>query len=183
MKIFNDEKFSMKTTINVLILIMIFSGVFGFIYELIFYRIDLGYFVKRGSSFGPWIPIYTFGGLFITLISYRFRKNPLAVFIINCFITGILEYFTGFILYEMFNIRLWDYNTEIWNWGNINGYICARSILFFGVSSLMLVYVVIPLIKKLVKEVSEKKITILAYFLGGLFVLDIIVYNIVKVLL
>ena len=83
----------------------------------------------------------------------------------------------------MFNIRLWDYNTEIWNWGNINGYICARSILFFGVSSLMLVYVVIPLIKKLVKEVSEKKITILAYFLGGLFVLDIIVYNIVKVLI
>ena len=47
MKIFNDEKFSMKTTINVLILIMIFSGVFGFIYELIFYRIDLGYFVKH----------------------------------------------------------------------------------------------------------------------------------------
>ena len=40
---------------NLLILIMVFSGVFGFIYEELFYRIDLGYFTKRGSSYGPWI--------------------------------------------------------------------------------------------------------------------------------
>ena len=59
--IFKDEKISKKSTINILILIMIFSGIFGFIYETIFYKIDLGYFIKRGSTFGPWIPIYAFG--------------------------------------------------------------------------------------------------------------------------
>ena len=46
-------------------LIMILSGFFGFIYEMLFYKIDLGYFVKRGSTFGPWIPIYAFGGLLL----------------------------------------------------------------------------------------------------------------------
>ena len=113
--IFDDEKFNFKTTINLLILIMVFSGFFGFIYETIFYRIDLGYFVKRGSTFGPWIPIYAFGGLLITLLSYRLRKNPILVLVVNCIITGILEYRTGYFLYEFMGIRLWDYNTEIWN--------------------------------------------------------------------
>ena len=44
--------------IDLLILIMVSSGVCGFIYELFFYKIDTGKFVKRGSSYGPWIPIY-----------------------------------------------------------------------------------------------------------------------------
>jgi len=180
MKVFDDEEFNKKSTINIFILIMILSGFFGFIYEMLFYRIDLGYFVKRGSTFGPWIPIYAFGGLLITLVTYRFKKKPFSVFLINCLVTGILEYSTGLVLYKMFGIRLWDYNTEIWNWGNINGYICARSILFFGISSLMLIYLFIPLIKKVVKKSSEKSITIVSYTLGILFVLDMILYQIIK---
>ena len=180
MKVFNDEDFNNKTTINVLILIMILSGFFGFVYEMFFYKIDLGYFVKRGSTFGPWIPIYAFGGLLITIVTYQFRKKPFSVFLINCLVTGILEYSTGFVLYEMFGIRLWDYNTEIWNWGNVNGYICARSILFFGVSSLMLIYLFIPLIKRIVKKFSERSITIVSYTLGILFALDMILYQIIN---
>lgn len=179
MKVFDDEEFNFKTTINMLVLIMIISGFFGFIYETIFYRIDLGYFVKRGSTFGPWIPIYAFGGILITLFSYRFRKNPLWIFLINCLVTGILEYTTGYVLYEFFHTRLWDYNTEIWNWGNINGFICARSIIFFGLSSLFLIYVLIPLLKKMVKKFSETKITLLSSILGIAFVSDMIVYHII----
>ena len=178
--IFKDENINLNKTICILILIMIFSGFFGFIYETIFYRIDLGYFVKRGSTFGPCIPIYAFGGLLITLISYRFRKNPFLIFIINCIVTGILEYGTGYVLYEFSGIRLWDYNTEIWNWGNINGYICLRSILFFGVSSLFLVYVMIPVLKKVTSKMSEKKLAIISGILGLIFLLDIVVYSIVN---
>ena len=113
--IFKDENIDNKKFLNILFLVMILSSIFGFIYEEFFYRIDLGYFVKRGSTFGPWIPIYFFGGGLISLISYRFKKSPLLVFIINCIVTGILEYGTGYVLYEFLGIRLWDYNTEIWN--------------------------------------------------------------------
>ena len=165
---------------NVLILAMIFSAIFGFIYEIIFYKIDLGYFVKRGSTFGPWIPIYFFGGGLIILLTYRLRKKPILVFLSNCLITGILEYLTGYVLYEFFNTRLWDYNTEIWNFGNINGYICARSVLFFGISSLFLIYVVVPLIIKLVKHVSRMKITIVSNILLFTFIIDMIIYGILK---
>lgn len=174
--VLNDENYSFKSFINIFILVMILSGIFGFIYEEIFYRIDLGYFVKRGSTYGPWIPIYFFGGGLITLISYKYKKNPFIVFLINCVVTGILEYGTGFVLYEFFGIRLWDYNTEIWNFGNINGYICLRSILFFGMSSLFLVYLVLPSVKKISERISEKNMSIISYVLLTLFIFDVIIY-------
>ena len=46
-------------------------------------------------------------------------------------------------------VRLWDYNTEILNFGNIGGFICLRSVLFFGLSSLILMYIILPICIKL----------------------------------
>lgn len=139
-----------------LLAIMVLSAIFGYIYEIIFYRIDLGVFVNRGTTFGPWIPIYGFGGVFITLLAYKLRKDPFYVFFASCFISAILEFGTGFVLHRFFNIRLWDYNIEIWNWGNIGGYICARSVLFFGASGLFLIYFLVPKVKQLREKIVTK---------------------------
>ena len=176
LNIFYDEGINFNSFLNIIIIVMILSSIFGFIYEEIFYRIDLGYFVKRGSTYGPWIPIYFFGGGLIAVISYHFKKNPLIVFLINCLVTGILEYGTGFVLYEFLGTRLWDYNTEIWNFGNINGYICLRSILFFGISSLFLVYLVIPNVKKISEKISEKKMSIISLCTIFIFTIDVVTH-------
>ena len=89
---------------------------------------------------------------------------------------------------KFFNTRLWDYNVEIWNWGNIGGYICARSIIFFGLSGLILVYALIPSLKKIKQKVAEKfeakaynipVIVISIIYLTDLFVSDVI-YKIIK---
>ena len=53
-----------EENIVLIIQIILISAIFGFIYETIFYRIDLGYFVKRGYTIGPWLPIYATGGLY-----------------------------------------------------------------------------------------------------------------------
>ena len=180
LNVFNEEKMGVMKTINTLMLIMILSGIFGFIYETIFYRIDLGYFVKRGSSFGPWIPIYAYGGVIITILTYKRKKHPLLILISSCAIAGIMEYLTGYILYEYFNIRLWDYNTEIWNFGNIGGYICLRSILFFGLSSLFLVYVMIPNLIKITNKINDRKITKISVTLVIIYIIDIVCYQIFK---
>ena len=166
--------------INLLILIMAFSGVFGFIYEELFYRIDLGYFVKRGSTFGPWIPIYVFGGAAFTMLVYRFKDNPLLVFLLCVLVSGVMEFVTGYVLYHVFNTRLWDYNTEIWNFGNIGGYICLRSVLFFGLSGLALVYMVIPIMIRLVGMADARIISIVSRCLAVLFVTDCVLYRILK---
>lgn len=174
------EDYNLKKTISVLLLIMVVGSIIGFIYEEIFYRIDLGYFVKRGSTFGPWIPIYAYGSLLITLLTYRFKDKPLKVFTINTLLTGTLEYITGFILYEFKGIRLWNYNNEILNFGNINGYICARSVLLFGFSSLALIYLIIPKLLRLTKKIDENKLFAISFLLGSLFFIDEILYIIIK---
>ena len=166
--------------INLLILIMVLRGVFGFIYEELFYRIDLGYFVKRGSTFGPWIPIYVFGGAAFTLLVYSFKDKPVLVFLLCVLVSGVMEFVTGYVLYHVFNTRLWDYNTEIWNWGNIGGYICLRSVLFFGVSGLALLYGVIPILIRLMGMADPRITTIVCRCLAVLFASDCILYRILK---
>ena len=75
----------------------------------------MGYFIKRGTTYGPWIPIYGFGALFITIVGYKFRNKPLLVFLISSLVSGLLEFVTGYLLFHVSNIRLWDYNNEILN--------------------------------------------------------------------
>lgn len=180
--VFKEDNYSLKRTISILILLMVIGGVFGFIYEELFYKIDLGYFVKRGSTYGPWIPIYAVGSLLIVLITYTYKNKPYLIFIINTILTGLLEFFTGLFLHKIFNLRLWDYNKEILNFGNINGYICLRSILFFGISSLFLIYVIIPILKKITKNLKDKNLFIISLIFGLLFLFDIIIYIIINYL-
>lgn len=176
----NEEyKLDNQAIFMLIILIFTIGGIFGFIYETIFYRIDLGYFVKRGTTFGPWIPIYGIGSILITSSVFKYKKNPILVLLISSLVCGVLEYITGYLLYTIDGIRLWDYNTEILNYGNIGGFICLRSVLFFGLSGLFLIYYIIPWLEKLTKKISYNSYAIISYSLGILFITDCIVSDII----
>lgn len=178
----NKKEFQFDKTTKVQIILMLFvlSGIFGFIYEELFYKIDLGYFVKRGTTYGPWIPIYGFGGIFILSFANRFRKSPIKVILLSGIISGILEFLTGYVLFTFLNIRLWDYNTEIWNFGNIGGYICLRSILFFAFSGLFLIYFMHPIIQELATKCNKKIFTIISIVPAIIFIIDIIISAMIK---
>ena len=107
----------------------------------------------------------------------KFRKKPIVVFLLSCIISGILEFTVGYLLFNIKGIRLWDYNTEIWNFGNIGGFICLRSILFFGTSGIFLMYLVMPIFKKIANQCSKKFLTLVALIPGMLFLFDILVSN------
>lgn len=166
--------------IVLIIQIILISAIFGFIYETIFYRIDLGYFVKRGYTIGPWLPIYATGGLLIYLSNIKNKNNILKIFINSAVMCGLLEFIVGYLLLHISHIRLWDYNTEILNYGNIGGYICLRSVLFFGISGVFLMSVVVPYITKIINKYQSKKTEYITIFLGGLFCIDFIVNYIIK---
>jgi uncharacterized membrane protein len=53
-------------------------------------------------------------------------------------------------------LRCWDYNQEILNFGNIGGFVCLRSVSFFGLSSLLLTYVIIPGCFSLAEKMPKK---------------------------
>lgn len=154
-----NHSFDRVTMIGIFCLIIVITGIFGFLYEFIFYYFNGGMkqFYWRGGNFLPWINIYATGSLMIYFLTYRYRKKPFKVFLISFISTGILEYFSGLGMYIIGNgLRCWDYNQEILNFGNVHGFVCLRSVLFFGLSSLLLMYIIIPFCFYLAKKVDKR---------------------------
>lgn len=175
-----NYSFDRVTMLGIGCLIVVISGVFGWLYEFVFYYLNSGMktFYFRGGNFLPWINIYAIGAILILLITYRHRKNPLKVFICSMLITGILELVSGFVMYTYFDFRCWDYNTEILNFGNIGGFVCLRSVLFFGLSSLLLIYVITPLCFLVATKMNKKVFLIISISLCSIILFDEL-YNLV----
>ena len=100
-----NHSFDKKTMLGIFCLIIVIAGIFGFVYEFIFYYFNSGMteFYWRGGNFLPWINIYAIGAILIFFLTYRKRKNPLFVFLTSMISTGILEYIGGLILYHFGN--------------------------------------------------------------------------------
>ena len=174
-----EHSFDKKTMIGIFCLLVVFSGIFGFIYEFIFYYFNEGMdkFYWRGGNFLPWINIYAIGSLGIYFLTYKQRKKPLKVFLFSLIFCGILEFFSGLGMYIIgHGFRCWDYNTEILNFGNIGGFVCLRSVLFFGLSSLLLIYFMVPICFVLAKKLNKKTFLILSITLFSIIMFDEI-YN------
>lgn len=148
------------------------AGIIGFIYEEICVYINDGVLSKRGTTFGPWIPIYGFGALLIFAVCHKVRHKPLPVFLISALVCGALELATGFVLDRFLGVRLWNYSVVILNWGNVNGYICLRSVITWGLFGLLLISAFLPLLEKFMRK-HPRIFKISAAILFALFVLDI----------
>ena len=176
----NKIKLEKYQKLGVFAFILLLSGLFGWVYEFIFYYFNSGMKVwyMRGGDFLPWINIYAIGAFLILFFCYKFKKKPWLVFILSIVITGLLEFFSGLVIDKVFGARYWDYNVEIWNFGNIGGYICFRSVFFFGISSFILMYVFMPIAIYLSKKINKKVLIVLSIFIIGIIFIDEI-YNLI----
>ncbi len=177
-KYINDEiKVEKSTFISIVCGMAVIGGIYGMIYETLFYLLDKGALCRRGSSFGPWIEIYGIGSLLIYFLCRKLKKKPLLVFLTAGLSCGLLEYIAGKGMYILFDGRRgWNYNTEILNFGNIEGFVCLRSVLVFAFSGLMLIYVIYPFLIWLSKKINKKTFMIINITLAALFLIDVI-YN------
>lgn len=181
MKQYLDKKVKLKKWqwVGILMLTVVFAGFFGWIYEFIFYFFDggMGEFYMQGGNFLPWINIYAIGAILIILTCWKIRKYPWMVFLVSILVTGALEFLSGWLIYVIGNgTRYWDYNVEILNFGNIGGFVCLRSVLVFGFSALLFMYVVLPFFIWLAEKMSKRVFLTLAISLFTLVMVDE-VYN------
>lgn len=169
-----DIKFDKETMIGIFCLLVVITGMFGFLYEFVFYYFNGGMktFYWRGGNFLPWINIYATGSIMIYLLTYKDRKKPLKVFLVSVITTGILEYFSGLGMDKIAGKRCWDYSQEILGALNINGYVCLRSVLVFGVFSLLLIYIVLPLIFYIAKKSNKKVFVTISIILCSIIMID-----------
>lgn len=174
----NDEiKADKSAFISIMCALSVIGGIYGAIYETLFYLLDKGALCKRGSCFGPWIEIYGIGSLLIYFLCRKIKKKPLYVFLVAGLSCGLLEYIAGKGMYIIFDGRRgWNYNTEILNFGNIEGFVCLRSVLVFAFSGLMLIYAIYPFLLYLANNTNKKAFMIISISLASLFLIDVI-YN------
>ena len=160
---------------GILMLVAVIGGFLGWLYEFVFYFFNSGMkeFYMQGGNLLPWINIYAIGAVLIVLTCWRIRKYPWAVFLVAMALTGVLEFVAGWLVYTIGNgTRYWDYNVEIWNFGNIGGFVCLRSVLVFGVSALFLMYVVVPFCIRLSKKMTKRAFLTLAILLFAVVMVD-----------
>ena len=178
-----EDKIDKTSKISIILLMIVLSGIFGFIYEFIFYYFNSGMkeFCYQGGNFLPWINIYAIGSILIYILCYKYIKSPLKVFLISLISTGVLEYVSGLLIYKLGNgLRFWDYNKEILNFLNIDGFVCLRSVLFFGISGLILMYIMIPILYNLSLKINKKTLLIISIILCSIFLIDEIYNSIIS---
>ena len=71
--------------IGIICLVIVISGVFGWVYEFIFYFFNSGMktFYYQGGNFLPWINIYAIGSILIMLFTNKYKKKPVVIFLLS----------------------------------------------------------------------------------------------------
>ena len=173
-----------KSIINIIrniLLLVIFFAVCGWIYEVIWTYFDDGVWTNRGYLFGPWLPIYGFGGMLIYGIFHKQIKKPvyigklnirfLLLFVYICLITTVVELAATYII-ELFGTPftvLWDYSDHFMNF---QGRVCLDASARFGALGLMIIYGALPLYKKLIEMKNQKVLNVIAWTVIAVFAID-----------
>lgn len=153
-----------------LFLIFLTGCLVGWFYEEIFYWITEGLLRNRGVLYGPWLPIYGIGALGIYALK-PLKRHPVLLFLLCVVVTGVVEYIIGYVGIRYFGLRLWDYSGLFLN---INGIVCFRSVVSFGILGLVFHYLLEPLGEKLYHRLPNGAIRIACLVLAGLFIADCI---------
>ena len=182
-----DLVFDKKMWVAIILMLFVSMAIFGFIVEINFYHINS--LIKdgkdmlfwRGSQFGPWIEIYGIGAVCVFFLCYRFRSKPWLVALISGVVLSVLELLTGMAIYYLdHGRREWNYNEEIWTFGDIGGFLCGRNIVCFFLAGPFAIYLILPAIMWIARKINRKVFLTVAYVLGGIVLADIIYNDIIN---
>ncbi|WP_130862229.1 putative ABC transporter permease [Bacilliculturomica massiliensis] len=153
--------------------------ILGWIYEVVLGLLYGWGFENRGFLFGPWLPVYGVGALLLVFLLGPVKEKkrrlaglpvtPLLVFLLTVLITTILEYITGAALWALFQRRWWDYSGDFMN---LNGFICPRTSIRFGLGGLFFLYVCQPCFEWFWDRITEKAGHVITGVLAALILLD-----------
>ena len=150
------------------LLFLIYSFI-GWLIEVIGKLIEKHKFINRGFLIGPICPIYGHGCLLMILTLSRYKDNPLVLFVNAIFICSLLEYFTSYFMEKIFKARWWDYSTRKFN---LNGRICAETMIPFGILGTLVICVINPIFEYLLNLFNFETIKITAVVLFIIYIID-----------
>ena len=157
-------------------LLFIIYSFLGWIVEVIANLIENKKFINRGFLIGPYCPIYGVGLLIIINFLKSYVNSYIIVFVMSMFICMTLEYLTSYVMEKLFNARWWDYSDKKFN---INGRVCLETTIPFGLGGMAIMYIVNPVIQKVLNLFSNNVLIIISSILFLIFLTDLIISLIV----
>ena len=143
----------------------------GWNIEVIYYGITEGKFVNRGFLSGPLCPVYGLGFYAVIWALLPFQDNVVMLFFGSMLITTFVEFWAGFILYKLFNLRWWDYSNYKFN---IKGFICPQFSIYWGIACLLGLKVLHPTVLFILEKTPDIIEVILVSVFLGVLIADII---------
>ncbi len=157
----------METVVNYILIF--FSYAFaGWIIEVTLKLIQYHRFINRGFLIGPWLPIYGFGALLITVSSDLIPVGEMSygtAFAVSFVLCGTVEYLTSLVLEKRFHARWWDYSKKPMN---LHGRIWIGNLVLFGLGGVIIIKLTNPLFLALFGNIVLPARTAIA---GGLAVI------------
>ena len=110
---------------------------------------------------GYWTPVYGFGTIIILIIhkildKYISNKKTFVKIIIlffTCLITlSLIEALGGYLIKWIFNKSMWDYSNHSFNIGK---YASIEMGLVWGISSIILIYILKPFLDKFINKIPK----------------------------
>ncbi len=153
------------------ILMFFVFSIAGWLWECGLYIVRDHLIVNRGSLYGPWVPIYGAGGVFIVLLLNRFKDHKIKLFMLGVMLCAVLEYLASFVLEILFNSSYWDYHQDFMN---LNGRIYLVGMIGFGLGGMAAVYLVAPMLSRIASHFRKKTQIIISAVLCAAFLSDLI---------
>lgn len=155
-----------------------------FIFSILGHFIE-SFFYSSGDSgilYGYWTPIYGIGTIIILLINKfieKFNLNKILkiilLFVGSMIILSSIEVLGGYLIKWIFNKELWDYSNHKFNIGK---YTSIEMSLIWGLSSILLIYFIKPIVDKIISKIPR----FFSYILIILMIIDLLSTVITKTL-
>ena len=137
------------TRLEIVWLFLIYS-IAGWILEVCIAAVRKKKFINRGFVNGPLCPIYGFASVLFTLFLPELTNHLFWLFLGGMVLATVLEYSTGVIMHKIFGQKLWDYSDRKWN---LDGYICVEYSILWGVSAILTMKFLNPLLCLLLRPI------------------------------
>ncbi len=162
----------MIRVLQIFFLVFLTYSFLGWCIEVILKYIQYRRFINRGFLIGPYCPIYGWGALLMTILLQKYNNDPVVLLVLGMTICSVLEYFTSYVLEKIFNARWWDYSDKKFN---IDGRICLNTMIPFGISGVLIVHYINPILFNIYKNINSVAINIITLVLFLIFLIDNIV--------
>lgn len=154
------------------ILYIIIYSFFGWILESVLKTIYQKKFVNSGFLNGPICPIYGFGAVIMELCLSSLRDKPIILFITAFFLLSLWEYIVGYLIEKIFKTKYWDYSNLKFN---IQGRVCLKNSIYWGLLGLIFVKWVHPFIESIVKLIPINTLFYIDIIIGVVILIDTII--------